>query len=522
MKNLTKKDFATNWSDLIRKIQTEATPFQDDTPEKKRERIERGRVDDKYFAETYFPHYVAEDSFPTYTDELFDAGDRIGKDPGPFSIVAGYNESAKSTFLSHIQPIKFIVYKLRWFMLFVSKTDQHAAQFVKAIKIELDHNERLRHDFGDLSTADDWAEDDLTTNTGRRVKGIGRDQSPKGLNVMGHRIDHFVADDMEEDRTTMNPRQMKKYFKWIQFSLIPSTNSKRWSGVYIFNYTSKKLIGHLLMTAPHTSSYHKLIVRALDDNDESTWPSRHPTSGLLKLREENPVTFEPIYMQHPREEDEGLIKEGWIRYFTEEEIPPAPPACAAYDPSTGKKTDFQAIVIEVADPQQPKQRFIPEAHVNHDSKWQCLRRLYQLDKTYHFMRVFIEANAFQETISEDLEELEKEFKYLLPFTMITHSYSKEVRFVRYAPRVERGRVKFAQGAGVGRVVDQMLNYDGGTYPDDGFDAAEMVDTEMTKLLGGGYKPEYKTVTRRAIFQKDDDDDVNEKKYDQEFKIGERR
>jgi len=123
---------------------------------------------------------VSEDSFPSYTQELFDAGDgvarqeRIAKEKvtletstGSFAIVAGYNESAKSTFLSHIQPIKFIVYKMRWFILFVSKTDIHAAQFVKAMKIEFDHNERLRNDFGDLASAADWAEDDFTTNTGR-------------------------------------------------------------------------------------------------------------------------------------------------------------------------------------------------------------------------------------------------------------------------------------------------------------------------------------------------------------------
>ncbi len=514
MKTTTNKGFVTNWAEIIRKIQAEATAFQDDTPEKKRARIERAKADDKFFAETYFPHYVSEDAFPTYTEELFDAGDGIGRmarsaksgepNDGPFSVVAGYNESAKSTFLSHIQPMKFIVFKMRWFILFVSKTDIHAAQFVKAIKLEFDHNERLRNDFGDLSTADDWAENDLTTNTGRRVMGIGRDQSPKGLNTMGHRYDHIVIDDMEEDRMTMNPKIVKKYFKWIRVTLFPSANSKRWSGVYIFNYTSKRLIGHLLMTAPHTEHYHKVIIRALDENDESTWPSRHPTAKLLREREEDPVEFDQIRMQHPRDEDTATFKEAWIQYWTDNEIFGSRGSFGAYDPSTGKGKDFQAIVRLNVDAKNPAQRYVKEAHVNHASKYQCLRMLYRLDQEEKFTAIAIEGNAFQATLQEDFDELAKEFGYSLPIMLVTHTMSKDDRMIRFSTNVEKAKVKFGRNTSQGRLIEQLVNYP--DEHDDGPDALEMANDLANRYMLGGFKPEYETVTKRGLFKGDDDED----------------
>ena len=55
--SLTQRDFEKQYSDLMSKIQKQATPFTGDSTAKRQARVARAKVDKFFFAVTYFPHY---------------------------------------------------------------------------------------------------------------------------------------------------------------------------------------------------------------------------------------------------------------------------------------------------------------------------------------------------------------------------------------------------------------------------------------------------------------------------------
>ena len=63
------------WADDLKSwIQESVSPFEDDTPAKQRERIDRSRWDKLYFMQTYLPHYFYGE-FGEFHDEWSDFGD---------------------------------------------------------------------------------------------------------------------------------------------------------------------------------------------------------------------------------------------------------------------------------------------------------------------------------------------------------------------------------------------------------------------------------------------------------------
>src|SRR5512135_1977593 len=55
---LTQRDFEKQYGELIARIQKKATPFPNDTTERRIARVKRAKADKFFFAATYFPHYV--------------------------------------------------------------------------------------------------------------------------------------------------------------------------------------------------------------------------------------------------------------------------------------------------------------------------------------------------------------------------------------------------------------------------------------------------------------------------------
>ena len=156
-----------SWENDIKKWITDSvSPFTDDTPAKKAARMERGRHDLLYFCVTYLPHY-----FPVEFGEFHKEWEELSEMEDEVVLVAAAREHAKSTFWSFAIPIRNIVYELKKFQLLISDTNDQAVGFTLPIRLELEDNPRLRHDFGDLRGGT-WKTGDFVTSTG--IKTLAR------------------------------------------------------------------------------------------------------------------------------------------------------------------------------------------------------------------------------------------------------------------------------------------------------------------------------------------------------------
>ena len=152
------------WADDLKSwIQDSVSPFENDTPEKQIERMERAKWDKLFFMKTYLPHYFTSD-FGEFHDEWGDLAEI--RDECVF--VAAPREHAKSTFFTFGDPVHDICYDLRWFVIIVSDTNDQATGFTLPIRLELEDNPRVKNDFGKFRGSV-WKNNDFTTKNGVRI-----------------------------------------------------------------------------------------------------------------------------------------------------------------------------------------------------------------------------------------------------------------------------------------------------------------------------------------------------------------
>jgi hypothetical protein len=564
MSQLSEKEYLHEFGAILDRIRKDATPFRNDSTAKQQARKKRAKSDKLFFAATYFPHYIALDeeycrrllkqpSGQLYLDPdaeinwvkagfaeshvmlrhqrvtqpfeggLFDLPDVLKQ----FTIVAGYRECAKSTLLGKIEPLWKLLFEDRWFILTVSRTEKKAETKVVPLKIELEENIRLRNDFGDLVGKRQWENGFIVTNTGRAVKSLSRDQSPRGEEINGHRYDHFIIDDISDPDLPDSPDIVQKKVDWIKRSLLEGVNSPRWSGLMLTNWTMEGDITDELIRGKNTSHFQKVIIRVLVPNDlrtdeekrlakeckavglpsemKSEWEFRHPTVAELRKRKQDPDTHDNERMMQPRQRGGKVFYESWFKFHTRRRL-----ALSGYtmytfvDPSGTEPGDAKAVItvgVGVVD----GRLHIPVLKCDmqqQDIDW-------MLETTWrHFIEfrpivVGVADNAYKDFVNREYLRLMATKKSPLPFLPINQVGNKHGRIARLAPQVKDGTITFdLEDPDQEWLIRQLksepdpgkcMGY--GIGGDDGSDALEGGVTLITDYPMYG-QVDYQTVQRR--------------------------
>jgi len=483
MADLSRKDYQKRYDEIMQRIQRQATPFLADTPAKKKARIERARTDKFFFAATYFPHYIQlKDEFkncwkePETRHDWFEAGFspdhqkffEIADQIGQLNILASYREGAKDTLLGIIDVLHKIVFKDRWFIVIIAKTEIKAETKVVPIKLELEVNERLKTDFGELRGNVSWEYGDLVTSSGIKVKGYGREQALRGEMNMGHRPDHIILNDIDDPTKPDSAGQVNKFVNSIKEDVRYAVNSPRWSAVFLCNYTIKDNIVDEMFTGKNTSHFGKHIFRALVPNEQksrgdqliarkcrdadfsdamkSAWEFRHPTLRLLQEQKEDPDSFDTERMMRPRSRKDARFKDTFFRYHTKEQLAGVPYInYTAVDPSAKESADYKAVITVgiVIKPDGTIHIPIRRAFIQQTSIDDMMDATYRQKREFKSKLVGVESNGFQILLKKEYMRLQSKYHELLPFQELLHTgESKESRIERIVPFVKEGIITF--------------------------------------------------------------------------------
>src|SRR3990172_8850142 len=157
--NLT--PLAADWAAELDRQIADLEPAAD--PERQG-RVARASRDLATFARTYFPH-LAPAQFAAFHRETWRRSG-AAQDEARDDVTVAPREHAKTTALSVLPAIHRVVYGRERFVLYLSETDDVAADRVRQIRYELETNKPLRADFGDLVGRRVWREGFLITATG--------------------------------------------------------------------------------------------------------------------------------------------------------------------------------------------------------------------------------------------------------------------------------------------------------------------------------------------------------------------
>ncbi len=459
-------------------IKESVSPFSNDTPAKKKARVTRSLGDKMYFMRTYMPHYFTS-SFGDFHHEWQDFTELEDQ----FGLVGAPREHAKSTFFTFGDPLHVICHDLTKFALIISDTHDQAQEFTVAIKLELEENPRIRHDFGNLTTKN-WSDDDFKTKKGAWVLARGRKDKVRGLRNGPHRPDYARFDDMENDENVENPNRVKKLISWIRGTVIGSMG-KGYNALMVGNlFHPRSAIAQLIAMKDddtgeslYPSKVYQAILDPDTDDARPLWPAQWPMERLLKKkRDMGTFDFNREMMNRVAVEDSPFPEEQ-KKHFERIHLVDVPLITAtAIDPSAkaGENNDFRAVVTFGLNPLEMV-FFCLHAWLKKRSIGEMFAAAYSQHDQYQSASVFIEENMLKDFLHEAISNYAKKAGRFLPWRPVQHNTNKEGRIVGTCAYLwEYGKLRFEKNHSDQNVlVEQFVYLLTPSVHDDGPDASEM-------------------------------------------------
>lgn len=478
----TELQFEREAEKLRELIQKHVSPFPDEKPGEQEKRILRARKDKAYFLRTYFPHYFYSD-FARFHEEwlkLSDVTDQL-------VLVAAPREHAKSTIFTFGVPLHAICHGLRRFILIISDTEDQAAGFTLPIRMELEENPRIRHDFGDL-TSWPWKDNDFVTSSEVRVKARGRGQKLRGLKFKQFRPDLAIVDDFENDENVKNPKRVKAGLDWLLTAVLGSLASG-FSMVMVGNIFAPRSVLSRLMNEKDEDGeplYLSRIYEAHDKDGNPLWPEAWTKKRLeARRRQMGTVRFNREMMNRVIDE-ENPIKPEWFTFHVEipKEVRARLIVASFLDPSAkfGMTNDFKAIITVGLDPVESV-FYVLHAWIRRASINEMLDAALRIYKEFRG-RFGIEVNMLEDFLTKAFEDYQRAKNTWLPLVQVRQTSDKIGRILgTVAPLLEFERLSFKRGHSDQDLLIEQIQYI--TDPNVNDDGPDALQGAISLLEGGG-------------------------------------
>lgn len=255
-------------------------------------------------------------------------------------VVAAPRGHGKSVLLSLVIPLYCACYKLRRFILIVSDTDPQVRKLCEAIKVEIEENELLRRDFGDMTgkkyhrawTGENFTVCHADTDAKGRVRVVyemhvsGRSVGSRvrGMRHKQYRPDLIICDDIENDVNIASKEMRDQLFHKVVSVYFPALDPK--TGIMLFCGTIlhfDSVLARLIFDPDFSDGY--LIrkwaatidsIPVTDDRAIPIWPARWTLEYLrLQRSKMRPGPFNREYMNDPHDPEARDFLPQWIRWW---------------------------------------------------------------------------------------------------------------------------------------------------------------------------------------------------------------
>jgi predicted phage terminase large subunit-like protein len=392
-----------------------------------------------------------------------------------FIAIAAPREHAKSTVVSVFFSLYCICYKKRRFIVLISDTQRQAALQLAAVKEELETNDALRKDFGDLVGDKKWDVNDCRTSTGISIVARGAGQSLRGLRYRMYRPDLVICDDMENEDDVDNPDIRDKKTRWFKGTVM---NLGKYCQICvvgtILHYDS--FLSELLDETKYKRFIKKRYMAVdLDWTPESVlWPEKWSLVEL-RLKEEDlgSVFFNQEFRNLPISAETQFFQEAWIKqhqFFRENIAQVALAKVTYHDPaiSLKRKADFfGSITVGV---QENGKILVLRSEQKKMPFTQQVDYIIRLWDTEHPEVVGIEDQAYQEALKQTIDEVSTQTGRYMNVVGVPHLTDKFMRIAKISGLVENGTIQFCLDGTQTALINQLLYL--GKIKDDLADALE--------------------------------------------------
>lgn len=231
------------------------------------------------FCITYLHHYFTLDP-ALFHRELIE---HLGDDDQRMLLILGFRGSAKSTFGSLALPLWAALEKKYHFILPIADTTLQAKVNISNIRHELETNELIKNDYGEMQSDEEWQKENMLLANGVRILARSRGQKVRGLRHRQYRPELAIVDDPEDLEWVRTKENRDKTERWLRAEVIPALNERIGKLILIGNQLHSDA---LLSRMKSDKTFGVLEYPLLDKDDHCLWPAKYPTQESLDIQRE--------------------------------------------------------------------------------------------------------------------------------------------------------------------------------------------------------------------------------------------
>lgn len=487
----------------------------------------------EFFGKAYLPHYFFRETpdFHRELDEAWSIGvlkhqipdnpetiEKLRRMPGEKIARAAPRGHAKSTTFTFKDSLHATVYEYKPYILILSETFDQAKNFLVDIRTEIEENQAIKEDFGELEGDKAWRDDVLLTSTDIKIEAIGSGQKIRGRRHRNWRPALIVLDDIEGDENVRTPEQRKKLSNWFFKAVLKAGDDYTDAMMAGTMLDFDSLLANVVKNPGFKSKVYKAVIqwsnrqdlwdqwkeiicnlededrlktaRAFFDNNsvemlegtEVLWEAKFSYYDLMvMLVTEGEASFYSEEQNEPLNPEECIFKEEWMDEYNPAEIDfrTGFTFYGFLDPSLGKnnRSDYSAI-ITLAKQDSTGYLFVADADIDRRHPDQiiidCLEKEKWLRLTYGrgYKKFGCETNQFQWYLKENLAKESAAANLYLPIDDVPQHSDKIGRIATMQPDIKNKYIKFNRKHK--KLIEQLLRIrkDGRGGHDDGPDALE--------------------------------------------------
>ena len=498
-----------------------------------------------YFATEYLPHYFDEDFCPKLHTPMFRKLRAVETHTTTRpTILAGFPECGKTTCAALLMPLHNICYGHQVYLpdgrvkdltkrciLFVSSIEENAQKLLAPVLRELEVNEALHRDFGNLyhdpeavramqEQGKQWNRKAATTNNHIHMMARGRNSSFRSVKWGNYRPDLGIVDDVEKDDEETSKTQRKRMMDWFIGVFLNRFSVKNGNVVVTGNLTHPFSMMNALVEYGSEHGWNVEVFRAYHiDKTTGTktylWPEKFGPEWERAKRDElmgKEYMFDREYLQDVEIVNPDLTIAD-IGYYDPNYLATRLPYCEiflAMDPAatTKDRADFSCIMAGALDRTTGITYLLPSRRGHwgiHEQIAAFLGRCVELWHPQRIPHAGVESVAYQNVLRPLMEDaLRKAGLSTLAVDDIQQGNTKKMtRIRRLFPDVKASNLKFlVNDEGHQQAIEQLLVIAKGGEPDndDDADALEMMIRLKDKWVTENWRP-FSTISAEIATKK---------------------
>lgn len=381
--------------------------------------------------------------------------------------IAAPRGTAKSTTTSLIYPLWRAAFKRSdedLFIVIISESQAQSINFLSRIKFHLNHSEKFRSLFGDMSaqTAKRWTNTDIVLSNGTRIVAVGTGQRVRGFIEGDTRPNLIIVDDFESELNAFTVEARVKNRRWMTEAVIPSLSDDG-KIVMIGTVISEDCF---LYWVKDSSAWNVLWYAIVYDDGTPIWPERFPKERIAQIEEEyrsvgNINGFYQEYMNIAQSPDNAPFKPEWLKLHhydykridgqnclvrtvgEEEKIIPIE-LYGGVDPasSLSMRADFFVVIMIGIDAEG--NHYIVDCFRERISPEKQPQKIIDMYKKYRPRRIKIETVGYQEALRTAVREIMRQDDLYIPGLEkgVKPRNRKSERLLSLVPLFAKGRFYF--------------------------------------------------------------------------------